>query len=190
MSKLIPKILSVFAMAGIIILFLQFGLRPTGHIFSKYYIEPPGPSLIAAALVLPYLVYLITSKSKQKKVLNSNPIDLNKMGLTTMDYFDRKAEQKFVEIYVKNETSDKLIVNRKSLLEPNRWHIFKMDKHKSIYFSNGIALHVDEELNLEIDDFRNQIIELKDDYFEKYNVPEYVNWAFAIAKPNMGDVLE
>ena len=55
------------------------------------------------------------------------------------------------------------------------------------YFSNGIEFHIDKELNLEIVDYRNQIIGLGDDYFQKNDVPEYVNWAFIVAEPNKGD---
>jgi len=141
-------------------------------------------------LILPFIIYFFSSKQKQKKVLKSNPIDLNKIGLTTMDYFKKKSKENIFKIYVKNETSDTLIVNRKSLFESNSWYIFTTDKYKPIYFSNGIEFHIDKELNLEIIDFRNQIIGLGDEYFKKHDVPEYVNWAFIIAEPNKGDIIE
>ncbi len=148
------------------------------------------PLAIGIALIIPYFIYLFTSKSKQKKVLKSNPKDLSKIGLTTIEYFEKKSKENTFEIYIKNETSETLIVNRKSQLESNSWYIFRTDKNKPIYFSNGIEFHIDNELNLEIIDFRNQIIGLGDDYFKKNSVPEYVNWAFIIAKPNQGDAIE
>ena len=148
------------------------------------------PLAAGITLILPYFIYLFTSKLKQKEVLKSNLVDLNKIGLTTTEYFEKKSKENVFEIYVKNETSDTLIVNRNSLLEPNNWYIFNTDKYKPIYFSNGIEFHIDRELNLEVVDLRNQIIGLGDEYFKENDVPEYVNWAFIIAEPNQGDGME
>ncbi|XLS30543.1 hypothetical protein ACJD0Z_06885 [Flavobacteriaceae bacterium M23B6Z8] len=145
---------------------------------------------IGIIMLLPFLIYIFSSKSEKKKVLKSNPIDLNKIGLTTIEYFEKKSKKNIFEIYVKNETPETLIVNRTSLLEPDSWHVFTTDKYKSLYFSNGIQFHIDKELNLEVIDSRNQIIGLGGDYLQKNEVPEYVDWAFIIAEPNEGDALE
>jgi hypothetical protein len=65
-----------------------------------------------------------------------------------------------------------------------------MKPNESIFFSNGIIFDIDKNNNLEIEDFRNQIIGLGDDYFKKYDVPDYVDWAFIIAEQNKGDTAE
>ncbi len=190
-SYLIPKILFGFAVIGFIILWLMFGGSTRyQHTSVDYDLSRLYPLVIGIALILPYFIYLFTSKSKRKKVLSSNPLDLNKIGMTTVEYFEKKSKENIFEIYVKNETSSTLIANRNSLLKPNSWYIFATDKHKPIYFNNGIEFHIDKELNLEIIDLRNQIIGLGDDYFKKNDVPEYVNWAFIIADPNQGDGME
>ena len=179
--------IKILAVLGFILTFLSlggrtYGLRnPNRHNYAV---------IIGVIMILPFLIYFFSSKPKKKKVLKSNPIDLDKAGLTTMEYFEKKSKENIFEIYVKNETSDTLIINRNSLLDPNSWYIFTTDKHKPVYFSNGIEFHIDNELNLKIIDYRNQIIGLGDDYFKKHDVPEYVNWAFIIAEPNQGDAIE
>ncbi|WP_406683414.1 hypothetical protein N1F78_12095 [Seonamhaeicola sp. MEBiC1930] len=180
-------IIKVLAVLGFILTFLSLGGKTYG-------LRLPNRNnyvvIIGVIMILPFLIYFFSSKTKQKKVLKNNPIDLNIIGLSTVEYFEKKSNENIFEIYVKNETSDTLIVNRNSLLVPNSWHIFTTNKYKPIYFSNGIELHIDKELNLEIVDFRNQIIGLGDDYFQKNDVPEYVNWAFIIAEPDKGDAIE
>ena len=178
--------IKVLAVLGFILTFLSLGGRTYGLRNPNRY---NYAVIIGVIMILPFLIYFFSSKPKKKKVLKSNPIDLDKAGLTTMEYFEKKSKENIFEIYVKNETSDTLIVNRNSLLEPYSWYVFTTDKYKPICFSNGIEFHIDKELNLEKVDFRNQIIGLGDDYFQKNNVPEYVNWAFIVAEPNQGDGL-
>ncbi len=186
-TQILLTSIKVLAILGFILTVLSLGGKTYGLRLSN---RGNYAVIIGVLMILPYFIYFISSKSKHKEILKSNPKDLNKMGLTTLEYFDKKLKNNLFEIYVKNETNDTLIVNRKSLLESNSWHIFQTDKYKPIHFSNGIEFHIDKELNLEIIDYRNQIIGLGDDYFKKYNVPEYVNWAFIIAKPNEGDTAE
>ncbi|WP_282124730.1 hypothetical protein [Algibacter mikhailovii] len=187
-TRILTIAIKILAILGFFLAFLTYGGH--GYRLRRYEGQTHIPILIGLTLMLPYIVYIISSKSKQKKVLKSNPIDLSKVGLTTIEYFEKKSKKNIFEIYIKNETSDTLIINRNSLLEPYSWYVLTTDKYKPIYFSNGIEFHIDSELNLEIIDFRNQIIGLGDEYFKKHHVPEYVNWAFIIAKPNQGDSIE
>lgn len=122
-----------------------------------------------------------------KKVLKGEKLALHKMGHTIKSYFEFKAKKGFVEIYVQNQTGDTLIVNRRSLLENGKWHIFKVKKHHSLYFSNGIVFHINGENHVEVEDGRNQVSGLGDEYIRKHGIPEYVNHAFILGKPNEGD---
>ena len=186
-AKRLILVIKVLAVLGFILSFLTLG----GRTYRMGLLNPNNYAIIIGVImILPLLIYLLLSKAKQKKVLKSNPIDLNKIGLTIIEYLDKKSKENFCEIYVKNETSDTLIINRESLLEPNSWYIFTTHKYRPIYFSNGIEFHIDKELNLEVFDYRNQIIGLGEDYFWKNDVPEYVDWAFIIAKPGQGDAFD
>ena len=102
-------------------------------------------------------------------------------------YLEFKAKKGFVEIYVQNQTGDTLIVNRRSLLENGKWHVFKTKIHHSLYFSNGIVFNISEERHVELIDQRHQVIGLGDEYIRKHGIPEYVNHAFILGKPNQGD---
>jgi hypothetical protein len=186
-TEILIIVIKVLAVLGFILTFLSLGGRTYG-------LRLPNRNnyavIISVIMILPFLIYFFSSKQKLKKVLKSNFIDLNKVGLTNMEYFEKKSKKNIFEIYVKNETSDTLIVNRNSLLEHNSWYVFTTDKYNPIHFSNGIEFHIDKELNLEIIDFRNQIIGLGDDYFKKHDVPKYVNWSFIIAESNQEDSIE
>jgi len=181
--ELVIKLIKFLAVIGFLIMFLGIGGRTYGRIT----INSIYPSIIGGILILPYIIYLFSSKSKQKKVLKNNPIDFNTFEINEFDYSERKRKKKIFEIYVLNKTAETLIVNRKSLLKPNTWHIFKLNKHKSLYFSNGIEFHITKKLDLETYDNRNQVIGLGGKYLKKYNVPNYVDWAFIISGLNKGD---
>jgi hypothetical protein len=184
--ELLIKLIKILAVIGFLITFLSLG----GRTFGRININRIYPGLVGGILILPYLIYLFSSKSKQKKVLKSNPIDFNTFEINEFDYSERKTKKKIFEIYIFNETAESLIVNRNSLLKPNVWYIFTLTKHKSLYFSNGIEFHLTREFHLETYDHRNQVIGLGGKFLKKYDVPNYVDWAIVISQPNQGDNIE
>jgi hypothetical protein len=186
-NKIFLIILKVLAILGLILTFLSFGGRGYGfrRPNTNFY-----PIAIGICLIIPYFLHLILSKQKPKKNLGNNSKKFDKSGLTIEDYKKQKLKSDLFDIFILNETNENLIINRKSILEPDNWYIFQIDKYKPIYFSNGIEYHIDNDKNLETIDYRNQIIGLGDENFELYQVPEYVNWALVIANPNGGDTAE
>jgi hypothetical protein len=166
---------------------LSIGGRTFGRF--AYYKNPYPVIIFGNILILPYLIYLLKSKPNKKTILKSNAIDLSKIGLSMTEYLERKEQKKKFEVFVKNETDETIIVNRKSLLEPNCWYVFTINKYKSLFLSNGIEFHITKELTLETVDLRNQILGLGGDYLKENDVPEYVDWAFIITENNQGDGL-
>ena len=188
-KNLFPNILLGIALIGFIILWLSIGGRnsyqpKSRDIYSLY------PIAIGIGLIIPYFIYLFSFKSKSRNKLKPNKKDSNKTGINNTRNLQSKKRKKRFEIFVLNESNDNLIVNRNSELDNNQWYIFQMKPNESIFFSNGIIFDIDKNNNLEIEDFRNQIIGLGDDYFKKYDVPDYVDWAFIIAEQNKGDTAE
>jgi hypothetical protein len=181
-TNLLPKILLGLAIIGFFVLGLMLGgrsfYRPNSTDTFRLY-----PLVIGLILMIPYLIYLLASKSKPRKKLQGNRTDSSKASATN----NRKKGT--FEIFVLNESNNTLIVNRNSELENNQWHIFQVKPNDSIFFSNGIVFTITDDHALTIADFRNQILEIGNDYFQK-NEPENVDFAFVITEPNNGDTDE
>lgn len=168
--NLISNFFSGLAIIGLLILSLGYGgkrLSPSTstNIYVLY------PFAVGVSLILPYLIM-----SRLKPTLLRN---INKNKLT------RKKNE--FEIFVFNDSKENIIINRNSELQDNQRQVFKMNKNESLIFSNGIIFNMGENNNLETKDSKNQIIGLGEEYFTKYNVPNSVDWAFIISKPNKGD---
>jgi len=176
-NRLINLISNLFlglAIIGLLTLLLMYGGRRVHHHHSKSTdISEIYPLIVGVSLILPYLIIL---KLRPRQKLIGNIIKNKKT----------RMKNEF-EIFVFNDSRETVIINRNSELVDNQWYVFKMKKNESLIFSNGIIFNIDENDNLEIEDFRNQIIGLGEEYFKKYDVPNYVNWAFIISKPNKGD---
>jgi hypothetical protein len=174
LSNLISNFFLGLAIIGLLILFLMYG----GKIVYQHHshstdISVLYPLFVGVFLILPYL---ITLKLKPRQKLTGNIIKNKKT-----------REKNEFEIFVFNDSGETLIINRNSELEHNQWYVFNMKQNESLIFSNGIIFYLDENNNLEIEDFRNQIIGLEEEYFNKYDVPDYVNRAFIISKHNKRD---
>lgn len=109
---------------------------------------------------------------------------MNKIGHSIESYFQFKAKKGILEVYVQNQTGEKLIINRDNTLENGKWYIFNIKKYDSLHFNNGITFNVDKELNMEVIDNRNQVSFLGDDFIMSNGIPEYVNHAFILKKSN------
>jgi len=178
------RIIQLMAITGLLLGMLtsggrNFGLRSPGGV--GYGI------VLGTLLILPYLIYIIQSKPKSKKILQGNYKDLIRNNMTVESYFDYKEKRKIVEIYVLNETGDELIIDRKNILQHRSWHIFTVKINEILYFNNGVNFYVNQDSDVEIEDFRDQTVILGGEYLDKYGVAEYVNFAFILTKPAEGD---
>ena len=172
--NLISNIILGLAIIGFLILWLKYGGRSVYRSNSKD-ISTIYPLVIGVSLILPYFFYVLIYKRKPKLIEK-----ITKNNKT-------RNENEF-EIFIVNESEETLIINHNSELEDNQWYVFKIKKNESLIFNNGIIFKLDKNNDLEIEDFKNQIIGLGEEDLKKYNVPNYVNWAFIIAKPNKGDI--
>ena len=162
----IPNFLLGLAIIGLLILYLGYGGRRLNRSTSTD-ISLLYPFFAGLSLILPYLILLII----RPKLLKNN----------------KTRNKNAFKIFVFNDSKENLIINRNSKLEDNQQCVFKLSKDESLIFSNGIIINIDVNNNLETKDSKNQIIGLGEDYYTKYNVPNSVDWAFIISKPNNGD---
>ena len=146
--------------------------------------------IIGILLMVPLVIYLYTLKPTPKTKLRGNK---RRQGNGLMSNYGRSKKKavKAYNIYVKNESGGSLIVNRKSVLDNDQWHIFQLKFHRALYFSNGIVVEVgaDEE-GIEIDDFRDQVIVLEDEDYRTYDIPDDVEFAFIISERNDSEIVE
>jgi len=174
MNKINKSISNIFlglAIIGFLILWLKYGGRSVYKSNSND-ISSIYPLLAGVSLILPYLFYVLLYKRKLKHIGKIKKI---------------RNENEF-EIFILNKSKKTVMINHNSEIEDNQWSVFKIKKNESLFFNNGIIFKLDKNNDLEIEDFKNQIIGLGEEDLKKYNVPNYVNWAFIIAKPNEGDI--
>ena len=170
-NNIISSIFLGLAIIGFLILWLKYGGRSVYKSNSND-ISSIYPLLAGVSLILPYLFYVLLYKRKLKHIGKIKKI---------------RNENEF-EIFILNKSKKTVMINHNSEIEDNQWSVFKIKKNESLFFNNGIIFKLDKNNDLEIEDSKNQIIGLGEEDLKKYNVPNYVNWAFIIAKPNEGDI--
>ncbi|MQP53631.1 MULTISPECIES: hypothetical protein [unclassified Flavobacterium] len=170
-NNIISSIFLGLAIIGFLILSLKYGGRSVYKSNSND-ISSIYPLLAGVSLILPYLFYVLLYKRKLKHIGKIKKI---------------RNENEF-EIFILNKSKKTVMINHNTELEDNQGSVFKIKKNELLIFNNGIIFKIDKNNDIDIEDFKNQIIGLGDEYLKKYNVPNYVNWAFIIAKPNKGDI--
>lgn len=155
----------VLAIIGFLFLTLTLGGRMLRQ-STKPNTDRLLPLAIGIILMAPFCIYIFTSKPiAREKLLPNRDNYQGKEGYT---------------IYVLNETKQTLIVNRSADLEPNQFHIFHVQVHDTLYFSNGVSCFINREGDLEIKEPVNRTIVIRDSNFSKYNIPEYVHFAMVL----------
>lgn len=141
--------------------------------------------VLGLAAMAPFFIFLFTQKPTPKTKLRGNNARLrNQLNP------NRKKTKNSCFVYIRNETDESLIVNRKSILEENQWYIFELKFEETLYFSNGITIERENEDLLEIHDFRNQITGLPKDEYRSYDIQDYVDFALIIGEQNDNEIIE
>ena len=180
-----PLIVFALAVLGVLLLFLALGEFRLNTIETSLTSTKVIMICIGVLLIIPFLYYIITSGNKKEKLKGNKKKD--RQDLISPRGRKQKKTKKAFDIYIRNETTDSLIVNRKSILDNDQWHIFELKFDEALYFSNGIIIEIESSEFLEIDDFRNQVIGIPIDEYRSYDIPDYVDFALIISKPNMNN---
>jgi hypothetical protein len=91
------------------------------------------------------------------------------------------------KIFLRNETDKPVNIKDKFTLKPNEEKIFEFIDKDSILFDIGPKIYYGEN-GLEVDDKKGELAGIGGEYWEKYNVPEDVEYGFVIVKPGEGDI--
>jgi len=90
------------------------------------------------------------------------------------------------KVYFRNETERKIEIKEKLSLLPNEQAIIEILDTDSIFFDIDVKVYFGE-YGLETEDKKSQLAGIGGEYWEKYNVPNDVEYGFVIVNPGEGD---
>ena len=89
------------------------------------------------------------------------------------------------KIFLRNETDKRVSIKDKFSLKPNEEKIFEFTDTDSMLFDFGAKIFFGET-GLEIDDKKGELARIGGEYWEKYIVPDVVEYGFVIVPPGVG----
>ncbi|WP_396153311.1 hypothetical protein [Flavobacterium sp.] len=91
------------------------------------------------------------------------------------------------KIFFRNETDKTVNIKDKFTLKPNEERIIEFVDTDSILFDIGPKIYFGDN-GLEVDDKKGELAGIGREYWEKYNVPDDVEYGFVIVNPSEGDI--
>ncbi len=91
------------------------------------------------------------------------------------------------KIFLRNETDKTIRIKDKFTLKPNEEKIFEFVDTDSILFDIGAKIFFGDT-GLEVDDKKGELAGIGGEYWEKYKVPDDVEYGFVIVPPGEGDM--
>ncbi|WP_206512835.1 hypothetical protein [Flagellimonas beolgyonensis] len=141
---------------------------------------------ISIILILSY--FLFKEKKGPKKYKNKHGNEIIERGhesyVMPEEYLKTGASYK---IFLRNNTDKIVTIKDKFTLGPNEDKVFLFVDTDSISFDIGAEIYFGE-YGLEISDKKSQIAGIGGEYWEKYNVPNNVEYGFVIVPKGEGDI--
>tara|TARA_R110000744_G_C19293950_1_gene554965 strand:+ start:538 stop:1161 length:624 start_codon:yes stop_codon:yes gene_type:complete len=132
--------------------------------------------------------FLIKEKKAPKKYKNKHGNEIIEEGHESFmipdEYLKTGASYK---IFLRNNTDKFVTIKDKFTLGPNEDKVFPFVDTDSISFDIGPKIYFGE-YGLEISDKKSQIAGIGGEYWEKYNVPNNVEYGFVIVPQGEGDI--
>lgn len=91
------------------------------------------------------------------------------------------------KIFLRNETDKTVSIKDKFTLKPNEEKIFEFVDTDSILFDIGVKIFFGDT-GLEVNDKKGELAGIGGEYWEKYKVPDDVEYGFVIVPPDEGDM--
>lgn len=91
------------------------------------------------------------------------------------------------KVFLRNETDRTVSIKDKFTLNPNEEQIIDFVDTDSILFDFGAKIYFGET-GLEVDDKNSELAGIGGEYWEKYKVPDDVEYGFVIVPPEEGDL--
>lgn len=100
------------------------------------------------------------------------------------DEYEKKGT--VYKIFLKNETDKSITITDRFSLRPNEDKIIEFVDTDSIILDIGPKIFFGE-FGLEVEDKKAELAGIGGEYWEKYNVPDDVEYGFVIVNPGEGD---
>ena len=91
------------------------------------------------------------------------------------------------KIFLRNETDKTVSIKDKFTLKPNEEKIFEFIDTDSMLFDFGAKIFFGNT-GLEADDKKGELAGIGGEYWEKYKIPDDVEYGFVIVPPGEGDM--
>lgn len=138
-------------------------------------------------LTMGILSFLFSCKNENRfKDKHGNEI-IEKGDETFIIPTEYKKTGALYKIFLRNETDKAVNIKDKFTLKPNEEKIIEFDDTDSILLDIGSKIFFGDN-GLEVDDKKGELAGIGGEYWEKYNVPDDVEYGFVIVKPSEGDI--
>ena len=174
-----PEILFVLGLfplvGGVLLLLDQIAAEENPYSFSSSISEIIPLIIVGVALAIPFFLKLL--KSGDDKVRLKGDWGNFRMNPTHPDDFT---------VYLKNNTTEEIIIDRNSILGPHAWYIFILEIQETLYLSNGVEFTLNNE-GIGVFDPHQIICGLGMDERHQLNIPIQISAAFLIEATGEGD---
>ena len=106
-----------------------------------------------------------------------------KTSIIPAQYIQKRVSYK---MFLRNESKNTVSIVDRFTLKPNEEKTFEFTDVDSIFLDNGIKIYFGET-GLEVEDKKGELAGIGGEYWEKYNVPDDVEYGFIIVPPYEGD---
>ncbi|TYA74029.1 hypothetical protein [Seonamhaeicola marinus] len=138
-------------------------------------------------LAIGILSFLFGCKKETRYTDKHGNIIIEKGGKMSIIPAEYEKTGTSYKIFLRNETNKSIIIKDRFTLSPNEEKTFVFVDTDSILFNIGPEIYFGE-YGLETDDKEGQLAGIGGKFWEKYNVPDDVEYGFVIVPPGKGDI--
>lgn len=140
---------------------------------------------IISILIVPLITIFGCKKENRYFDKFGNEIIEKGDGISIIPAEYKKTGESY-NIFLFNETGNSVNIADKFTLQPNEKKTFKFADIDSILFDIGPKIYFGD-FGLEIEDKKSQLAGIGGEYWDKYNVPDDVEYGFVMVPPGEGD---
>jgi hypothetical protein len=138
-------------------------------------------------LVMGIVSFLFGCKKENRYIDKNGNTIIEKGDETRIIPAEYEKKGTIYKIFFKNETKKSVTIKDRFTLQPNEEIIIDFSDTDSLVFDIGSEIFFGE-YGLEVSDKKGQLAGIGGEYWEKYKVPDDVEYGFVIVPPGKGDM--